>query len=269
MPKRTRPRLGQHFLAAPGYRRRIAESLALRPDELAIEIGAGRGAMTGLLAERAGRVIAIELDARWADELRAKFAGEPRIEVIQANILSTDLAALCRERRVERCFVFGNLPYYITSPILTRLLDFRRSIRAMSLLVQREVAARIAATPGSRDYGYLSVLTQLLTEPRVVFTVPPGAFAPPPKVWSALVEFQMTPKFPKWSAEKTAEFFVFAKRCFARKRQTLANNLTAAYPRARVEKVIADAGLSRKARAEELAVEQLARLFETLNDLSS
>jgi 16S rRNA (adenine1518-N6/adenine1519-N6)-dimethyltransferase len=262
MPKRIRPRLGQHFLVSPQYRRRIAESLALCPDDLVIEIGAGRGAMTGLLAERAARAVAIELDARWAGELRAKFAGEPRVEVIQADILSADLAKLCRERGAGRCFVFGNLPYYITSPILTHLLDFRASIRAMSLLVQREVAARITAAPGSRDYGYLSVATQLLTAPRVVLTVPPGAFAPPPKVHSALVEFRMTSKFPEWSTEKTTGFLTFVKRCFARKRQTLVKNLAAAYSRARAEKAVADTGLSHKARAEELAVEQLAGLFE-------
>jgi 16S rRNA (adenine1518-N6/adenine1519-N6)-dimethyltransferase len=269
MPKRIRPRLGQHFLAAPRYQRRIAQSLALGPDELVIEIGAGRGAMTGLLAERARRVVAIELDARWAEELRDRFAGEPRIEVIRADILATDLARLCRERGAERCFVFGNLPYYITSPILTHLFDFRASIRAMSLLVQREVAARLTAEPGSRDYGFLSVATQLQSAPRLVFSVPPGAFAPPPKVWSALVEFEMKPKFSEWSAERTARFLEFTRRCFARKRQTLVNNLGAAHGRAAVEKILGGGGLSAKTRAEELSVEQLAGLFESLEPLSS
>ncbi len=144
MPKPRRPKLGQHFLADVRYRSRIVQALGLRPDDLVIEIGPGHGAITPLVAAQARQVAAVELDPALAAELQQKFQQEPRVEVINADILATDLAAICRRFQARECFVFGNLPYYITSPILHHLLEFAGSIRAMGLLVQREVAR----TPG-------------------------------------------------------------------------------------------------------------------------
>ncbi len=276
-----RPRLGQHFLSDQGYRRRIVQSLPLQPDELVIEIGAGRGAMTPLLAERARRVIAIELDDGLAARLKENFKGDSRIEIVHADILSTDLAELCRRNETARCFVFGNLPYYITSPILNHLRTFRTWIRAMGLVVQREVAERLTARPGSPSYGFLSVLTQLYSEPRILLGIPAGAFSPLPKVESALVYFAMRPKFPAW-AESTQgpdvgathesplqkggekKFLDFVKRCFAQKRKKLVNNLAAICPRRRVTHELEAMGLGPGLRAEQLTIEQFAGLYQRL-----
>jgi 16S rRNA (adenine1518-N6/adenine1519-N6)-dimethyltransferase len=269
-----RPKLGQHFLADSRYRRRIFESLDLHEQDLVIEIGAGRGAMTELLAERARRVIAIEIDPVLAGKLKEKVQNQPRIEVLQADILSCDIAEICQRNRSEQCFVFGNLPYYITSPILHRLFTFWTRVRAMALLVQREVALRLTASPGGRAYGYLSVLTQLYSQPRVVLNVPPGAFSPPPKVQSALVEFQIRPRFPEWFEEgeapgagKEKKFLEFVQRCFAQKRKNLLNNLGGIYPRGRTERELARLSLPRGVRAEQLTLDQFAELYRGLEAL--
>lgn len=264
MPKQRRPKLGQHFLADARFRRRIVEALSLRPDDLVIEIGAGRGAMTSLLAERARRVVAIELDSGLAEHLREVFAEMQRIEILTSDILCTDIGEVCRRHEAEKCVVFGNLPYYITSPIVQHLLASRAWLRGMTLLVQREVAERLTAEPGTRAYGYLSVLAQLYSHPRLLFAVPPGAFAPPPRVRSALVGFRMQPRFPAWGPEDNAAFLDFVKRCFAQKRKKLLNNLSQTCTRTRVERELAALGLSPNLRAEQLTLEQFAALFTRL-----
>lgn len=270
MPHLRRPKLGQHFLIDVGYRRRIRAALDLRPDELVVEIGPGRGAMTQLLGER--RIVAIELDRSLAEELSERLADRARIEVVRADVLTVDLAALCRRHGTSQCFVFGNLPFYITSPILHHLLSFRQWIRAMALLVQREVAERLVASPGTRDYGYLSVLTQICSRPRIVLAVPPGAFSPPPEVHSALVEFQMgaragtEPLLPEAEVES---FLELVKRCFEHKRKNLANNLASHYPRARIELELSRLSLPPSTRAEQMPLEQFVRLYHRLHSSSS
>ncbi|MBI4164692.1 MAG: ribosomal RNA small subunit methyltransferase A [Acidobacteria bacterium] len=259
-----RPKLGQHFLSSEGYRRRIVNSLALRPEDLVIEVGPGRGAMTELLAERAGRVVAVELDAGLASDLLRKLEHQPGVEVIQGDILATDVKEICRKRGAKSCFVFGNLPYYITSPIIHHLMNSAGVIRGMALLVQREVAERLTAQPGTRDYGYLSVRVRVHSEPRIAMGVPPGAFSPPPKVHSALVEFAMKPKFPAWTAQDLAAFLEFIQRCFAQKRKNLLNNLGQVFSKDRLRQTLDRLHLPPTARAEELTVEQFAELREKL-----
>lgn len=264
MARTRRPKLGQHFLSSAGYRQRIVEALALRPDDLVVEIGPGRGAVTELVAERARRVVAIELDGSLARQLEEKVKDQPAIEILQGDILSTDLAALCRRHQAERCYVFGNLPYYLTSPIIHHLMNSAGWIRGMALLVQREVAERLTAAPGSRDYGYLTVLAQLHSQPRMVLNVPPGAFSPPPKVQSALVDFTMRPKFPAWSAHERARFLAFVKLCFAQKRKNLLNNLRKAYSGDPIDAAFRTLGISSRLRAEELDLDRFASLFAGL-----
>ncbi len=291
VPRLRRPKLGQHFLTDPGYRSRIAQSLSLQPDELVIEIGAGRGDMTRLLAGRARKVIAVEIDPALAQKLKEKFRSQARVEILHADILSVNIAELCRRAGSDVCFVFGNLPYYITSPIIHHLVRYSASIRGMALLVQREVAERLAATPGTRAYGYLSVLTQLTSRTRMVFTVPPGAFSPPPKVHSALVSFEVVSTPPAWAkkgqppaagaeagtepgdpsggATSTAghheKFLEFVKRCFTHKRKNLLNNLSASFSRDRIEHELARLSLPATVRAEQLSIEQLADLYARLD----
>jgi 16S rRNA (adenine1518-N6/adenine1519-N6)-dimethyltransferase len=264
VPPARKPQLGQHFLRDEGFRRRLAESLALVADDLVIEIGPGHGEMTELLAQRAAQVVAIEIDERLAARLREKLSADVHIEILPADILATDLAALCRRYSKPRCFVFGNLPYYITSPILRHLFQSASSLRGMALLVQREVAERLTAQPGSRAYGYLTVLTQLHSQPRIALHVPPGAFSPPPKVRSALVDFRMVPRFAAWTTVETDKYLDFVQRCFAQKRRNLRNNLAGNFRRENVERALAEEGLPPTARAEQLTLEEFAGLFRRL-----
>ena len=262
MPQHAPPKLGQHFLRDRRFQRRIVETLAIRSEDLVCEIGAGRGAMTELLAGRAQRVVAIEVDRELAQMLQHMLSNKKGIEVIEADILLSDLGSLCRRYQREQCFVFGNLPYYITSPILHHLLDYARWIRGMGLVVQREVADRLTALAGSRPYGYLTVLMQLGTNPRIEFGIPPGAFSPSPKVDSALVTFQM--KGMRLPAEERKTLLEFVKLCFAHKRKNLLNNLAQVYGRPRVEAELAALNLPQTIRAEQLALQQFEDLFARL-----
>jgi 16S rRNA (adenine1518-N6/adenine1519-N6)-dimethyltransferase len=259
-----RPKLGQHFLHDQRYRRRILEVLPLAAGDLVFEIGPGRGAMTALLAGRARKVIAIEIDNVLAQGLQEDFKEESHVEIILADVLRIDFAALCRQEGATHAFVFGNLPYYITSPILHHLFGQRDAIRAMGLLMQREVAERLTAAPGTRDYGYLTIATQCYSQPHIALDVPPGAFSPAPKVQSALVTFQMKGMFDRWRQDTYDEFLEFTKRCFAQKRKNLLNNLAGIYSRGRISEALEEAGKPANLRAEQLSPEALSNVFEFL-----
>jgi len=268
MPRR--PKLGQHFLADTGFRQRIVKVLDVRPDEIVIEIGPGRGAMTELLVARARRVVGIEVDTSLASGLAQKLALNRQIEILCADVLSTDFRQLRERLAADRFFVFGNLPYYLTSPIIHHLFSYRDCIRALGLLLQREVARRIVAVPGTRAYGYLSVLAQLYTRPRLLFSIPPGAFAPPPKVYSALVSLTMRPDTAAaLRIDSPEELLKFVKCCFAHKRKNLLNNLGGVYSRSRVERELSLMQLPSTVRAEELTLEQFARLYRSLDSQAS
>jgi len=217
--------------------------------ELILEIGAGRGPLTRRLASLGPPVVAIEIDHAFAKRLRAAC---PTVEVVVANVLDLDLARLIPGRAV----VAGNLPYYITSPIVRRLCEAADRISAAILLVQREVAERICARPGSSDFGFLSVLCQSHARAELLFVVPPGAFRPPPKVFSAVVRLTMHPRFAEWGVTNPAAFFRFAESCFHHKRKTLLNNLEPLFGRETLRSM-PEAPL----RAEQLSAEQLASLF--------
>lgn len=268
LTKKSRPHLGQHFLISDAYRRRVAEALAIGSGDLVLEIGPGRGAMTGLLMERARKVAAVEIDAQLAEGLRVKFAGDERVEVILADILGVDLAGICSRHGVERLFAFGNLPYYITSPILHHLLNSPSRLRGMAFVIQREVADRITARPGSRAYGYLSVLAQAYTQPRVAFSIPPGAFSPAPAVRSALVTFEMRGALAGSDEDRTRKFLDLVKLGFSQKRKKLANNLASVYSLATAREALRKCGFSENVRAEELGVQDLMQLFNRLKPIS-
>lgn len=264
MTKSRRPKLGQHFLSDAGYCLRLADALAIRADELVVEVGPGHGALTGLLASRANRVAAIEVDPELVAELKQKFQQAPNVEIIHRDVLLTNFAEICRRHGVERCRVFGNVPYYITSPIIHHVMRFAGQIRTMGLLVQREVADRLVAQPGSRDYGYLTVFTQLYSSPRVVLHIPPGAFSPPPKVRSAFVQFEMRKGDPIVGPEDEDAFLRFLKQCFAYKRKKLLNCLAPVYSRQAIEKTFERLKLPPGARAEDLSLQQFAATFQGL-----
>ena len=267
--------LGQHFLASAAWRERIAR-LVLGPPKapgdaqisapqaaahsggLWIEIGAGHGEMTSLLAEHAARLIAIELDPKLLPRLRQQTAALPNVEVIAGDILALNLAELTGS---EPFRAYGNLPYYITSPIVHRLLEHSERLDAAFLIVQLEVAARMTARPGSRDYGYFSAFTQFYSKPQILLRIPPGAFQPPPKVSSAFVALRLPGENAQLGVGDDAAFMRFLKMCFAQKRKTLRNNLRSLMSQARAEALLRECGIASSARAEQIGLPQLAQLF--------
>ncbi|MFI5242475.1 MAG: 16S rRNA (adenine(1518)-N(6)/adenine(1519)-N(6))-dimethyltransferase RsmA, partial [Gemmatimonadales bacterium] len=186
-PPPIRKSLGQHFLTDPRILARIADAVALAPDETVVEIGPGRGSLTDALLARAARVVAVEVDRKLAELLREKYASEPRITIVEADVLEVNLGELAGGPYA----LAGNVPYYITTPILFQALRPPRASRSV-FLVQREVAARMAAPPGADDYGALSVNIQALADVELLFRIPSGAFNPPPRVDSAVV--RVTPR---------------------------------------------------------------------------
>ena len=238
-------RLGQHFLVKGSILERIAAAACPDHVELVLEIGPGRGALTEKLLQRASRVVAIELDPYLVDHLRSRF--DDRLEVVHQNVLDADLSPW------PGAPVVGNLPYYITSPILEKVarLDYARAV----FLMQKEVAHRLVAGPGSRDYGYLTIQTAVFARPRLLFEVKPSAFHPPPKVDSAVVLLE---RRPPALADPDA-FLRFARECFRQKRKTLRNNLAGVYG-----KEAMDAQPEASLRAEQLSLDQLIALYQRL-----
>jgi 16S rRNA (adenine1518-N6/adenine1519-N6)-dimethyltransferase len=256
-------RLGQHFLTGEGWPERVLAAIACPPGAVWLEIGAGHGEMTTLLAHRAKHLVAVELDPPLARRLAEITAPLRNVRIVSGDVLELDLASLFPPA-AERIHVYGNLPYYITSPILHRLFAIAERIASISIVVQMEVAERIVSPPGRRDYGYLSVLAQFHARPEIRLRIPPGAFLPPPKVFSALVSMDLPGDGSILGIADTPAFFEFVKLCFAQKRKTLWNNLRAAVGEERTRAALASAGIQARTRAEELSVPQFAALFRAL-----
>ncbi len=254
MPAGRRPRLGQHFLQSEKLLRRIAAAAEVAPGKRVIEIGPGQGALTRMLVESGASVIAVELDSELAARLRERFAAAENFELVEADVLDVDLARLCGERAT----IVGNLPYYITSPIVRKTLALGSLAERAVFLVQLEVAERIAARKNSRDYGYLSALCRLYSQPELLFRVPPKAFRPPPRVDSAVIRLIPT------GAEEPEELVRFLAAAFRHPRKTLRNNLSALYDRDALGEHPA-MGL----RAQQLDVEELRELWRELSASSA
>jgi 16S rRNA (adenine1518-N6/adenine1519-N6)-dimethyltransferase len=269
----ARQRLGQHFLADPEWREQIARAIRVSPQSLApsvpalnqpycwIEIGAGHGEMTEHLASIGVPVCAIELDAPLVARLQALAAKFPNLRIVQGDILETDIAALAVGRRIR---IYGNLPYYITSPILHRLFAFADLIDEVHIVIQAEVALRLTAEPNSKLYGYLSVATQFYARPEFVLRIPRAAFRPPPEVGSALVTLRFPGERRNLGQIDDARFLDFVKSCFSQKRKTLVNNLRPLANPARVREALGSLNLRPDARAEQLSVSNLAALGRAL-----
>ena len=257
----TRQKLGQHFLANPGWRNKIFDTLDVTPADTWVEIGAGHGEMTEPLARSAARVLAIETDASLAASLRTKTASWGNVEILEADVLRVDFARLPG----GKFRVYGNLPYYITSPILRRLFDAAGRIASIHIVIQHEVAARIAARPARRDYGYLSVLCQFFATPKIIFKIPPGAFRPPPRVTSALVQMTLPGEGASLRVADPARFMDFVSRCFGQKRKTLWNNLRGLVPEEKFRAALRSCGLRSDSRAEQLSLTQFAALFRAIS----
>ena len=246
----SRQRLGQHFLNKASILEGIARAACPNREPLVIEIGPGHGALTERLLERSQRVIAVEIDSGLVELLREKFRSEPRLTVHHADALEMDFG------HWGPAVVAGNLPYYVATPIIERILALGPALYRGIFLVQKEVAARLVARAGSRDYGYLSIQTQLFADVERVFDVSPSAFRPPPKVDSTLIRLRPRDRAAELGIRNTAKFLVFVGMCFRQKRKTLRNNLAGVYGRDML-----DTWPEAAKRAEQLTIEQIAELY--------
>ncbi|HKM79772.1 MAG TPA: 16S rRNA (adenine(1518)-N(6)/adenine(1519)-N(6))-dimethyltransferase RsmA [Candidatus Acidoferrum sp.] len=270
----TRQRLGQHFLEDAGWREQIARAIRVSPhgmesptraateDYFWIEIGAGHGEMTEHLLRSGVPVYAVELDRLLIARLRRLAKKHANLTVVPGDVLETDLAAIAAGRRIR---LYGNLPYYITSPILHHFFRFADLIDEIHIVVQWEVALRLTARPGNKSYGYLSVATQFYARPELVLELPPEAFHPPPEVGSALVTLRLPGENAKLALRDGDAFLEFVKMCFGQKRKMLANNLRGLAEPARVRELLEQLELRADARAEQLSVAELASLFEAIS----
>ncbi len=263
---RTRKRLGQHFLADPRIGRRIVEAAQLRPEDIVLEIGPGRGALTRFLCERVARVLAVEIDEALVRHLASRWP-HATLTLIAGDILTLNLDELLdREGITIPVRVVGNLPYSMATAILHHMLRFRARLRDMTVMLQREVADRILSPPGSRPYGSLSVFIQYFCEGRRLFTVSPSAFRPPPHVFSTLVHLRIRER-PAVDVPDESFFFDLVRALFAERRKTILNNLKHAALWLRVNDVasaVQRADLDPMRRAETLTLEELARLAHAL-----
>jgi len=269
----ARQRLGQHFLSDPGWREKIARAIRVSPHGLQpsvpprqdfcwIEIGAGHGEMTQHLLKSGAPVIAVELDPRLVANLQRLAQSHANLSVVPGDVLETNLAALADGRRMR---IYGNLPYYITSPILHHFFQYADKIDEANIVIQLEVASRLTAAPASKQYGYLSVVTQFYSLPSLALRLPPAAFRPPPDVASALVTLKFPGEHTDLPAGDTEKFMDFVKTCFAQKRKTLSNNLRSLSAPKRTRQILSELKLREDARAEQLPVTQFVALYRAIS----
>jgi 16S rRNA (adenine1518-N6/adenine1519-N6)-dimethyltransferase len=269
-----KPKLGQNFLVDQRAAEKIVDGLGDISLSVVVEIGPGKGALTDILAARAGRIIAIEIDRMLATELRYLHSRNPLVEIIEGDVLNIDFRTLLsraisplhdlRPLNPSRARVIGNLPYYITSDILLRLFEFHDQFDVIVIMMQSEVAERIAARPGSRDYGLLSATAQLHAKVERLLTLPPGAFRPPPKVHSSVLRLTIAPRFEELRVTPR-EFIQFLRTAFAMKRKTFVNNLKKSYGEGAIRIALENCGIRPDARAEALSLEQLALVYRALS----
>jgi 16S rRNA (adenine1518-N6/adenine1519-N6)-dimethyltransferase len=272
---KVKPKLGQHVLANEDLALRIVETLGDITQSTVLEIGPGRGILTSLLSKRTKRLIAVELDRVLAAQLRLKFGMARNVEIIEADILAIDFDSLFGpkpglgrpgiEIRQDPVKVVGNLPYYITSDILLRLFAFSKYFESIVIMVQREMADRIAAEPGGRDYGMLSATAQLYARVEKLFTLPPGAFVPPPQVHSAVLRLTIDPQQERLGVAGDG-FIDFLRQSFGQKRKTLWNNLRLKYREPQLKQALAAAEVKATARAETLSLEKSAAIYRALRE---
>ena len=260
---KRKPKLGQNFLVDDHARHAIVDALGDVSQRTVIEIGPGKGSITELLAPRCRRLIALELDRELAPALASRFANQPQVEIVEIDVLKTNIASLVPTG--ETADVIGNLPYYITSDILLKLFAAGSAglLSRAIVMMQREVADRVSASPGVRDYGLLSATAQMNARVDRLFDLPPGAFSPPPEVHSTVLRLNFAPRFTELGVDP-AGFDRFLKQSFAQKRKTLENNLRAGgYPSEQIGAAWPQS-IPRQARAESLGLEAMAELYLAL-----
>ncbi|WP_145041187.1 16S rRNA (adenine(1518)-N(6)/adenine(1519)-N(6))-dimethyltransferase RsmA [Paenibacillus sp. Y412MC10] len=261
--------LGQNFLIDQNILYKIVEAAGLDEDKGALEIGPGIGALTEKLAQTAGTVTAVEIDQRLIPILREVLEPYGNVRVHHGDVLKVDLHELFRQDfgEVSKVSVVANLPYYVTTPILMKLLEEKLPLENIVVMIQKEVAERMAAAPGSKDYGSLSIAVQYYSEPKLVCIVPHTVFIPQPNVESAVIRLAVREQ-PPVSVEDERFFFEVVQASFAQRRKTIANNLKSRFfpgeGRERLEQLLQEAGIEPSRRGETLSIEEYARLSNVL-----
>jgi 16S rRNA (adenine1518-N6/adenine1519-N6)-dimethyltransferase len=251
-----RSRLGQNFLYNPTILGRIVDAAGLERDDTVVEIGPGPGRLTRLLAERAKRVIAIELDEALFEQLRGDLIGYRNVELIRDDALKF------RYEDIGAFKVVANIPYYITTPIIFRLLEAKEGLKTMTLTIQKEVAERIVASPGGKDYGVLSIMVQYRAGAELKFIIPKEEFVPVPRVDSAVVHIRVRKK-PAVTVKDESAFFRVVKTSFSQRRKTLSNSLKSL--RKDIRDVLNNAEIDPVRRPETLSLEEFARIADLLS----
>ena len=257
---------GQNFIINPGVCPRIAEAAGLGPGWGALEIGPGIGVLTEQLARRADKVVSVEVDTRLQPLLAETMADFPNFKLVMGDVLKVDLAALLAEEFPGMpVAVCANLPYYITSPIIMRLLEDRLPVQNITVMVQKEAAERLAALPGTRASGAVSCAVRYFAQPKMMFTVQAGSFYPAPKVTSAVVRLDIRPT-PAVAVPDEKAYFALVRAAFGQRRKTAANAIAAGLglPRQQVADALAAAGLDPRVRPEQLTLEHFAALDAAL-----
>lgn len=262
--------LGQNFLIDTNILNRIVDHATLTEQSGAIEIGPGIGALTEQLLRRSDKVVAFEIDQRLLPILEETLAPYPNKKIIHQDVLKADVAQIIAEEfaGVEDIMVVANLPYYVTTPIIMKLLEDRLPIRGMVVMLQKEVAERISAKPGNKDYGSLSIAVQYYTEPETVMIVPKTVFVPQPNVDSAVIRLTVRDT-PRVSVKDEEFFFKITRASFAQRRKTLLNNLMSGLPEGKAKKEVIVAALEEvnidpTRRGETLSIEEFGQLSDAL-----
>ena len=262
--------LGQNFLTAQWVPERIAAECGADKTSCALEVGPGMGCLTNELSKVADRVVAIELDRALFPVLEETLAGCDNVEVVHGDVLKTDLAAVCREKFGDKkVYACANLPYYITTPAISALLD-SRAFSGVTVMVQKEVAKRICAAPGSSDYSAFSIYVQYHADARILFDVPAGCFVPQPKVDSAVI--RLTPReTPAVVVRDEKLFFAIVRAAFNQRRKTLVNAIQPAFggrlDKADILSLIASCGLDERVRGERLSLAEYGKLADAADEL--
>jgi 16S rRNA (adenine1518-N6/adenine1519-N6)-dimethyltransferase len=265
---RAKKSLGQNFLISDGVIENIITQSGLQVGDYVLEVGPGPGVLTQALSEIACKVWAIELDDNFSKILVEEFKAKDNVKIIHTDALSFNLQDL-KLPEDSKLKLIANLPYYITSPLINHFIDQRQYLQSMTIMVQQEVARRIAAKPGTKDYGILSVATQAYCDASVLFVVPPSSFLPAPKVHSAVIHLQVLPA-PRINPDTEQKFFKIVKAAFSQRRKTLLNSMShgLGIEKDALSNIIKRMGLSANIRAEELSIEDYNKLTEELYPLT-
>lgn len=263
--------LGQNFLIDVNILRRIVDAADIDEKTGVIEIGPGIGALTEQLAKKAKKVVAFEIDGRLLPILEETLTSSPNVKIIHGDVLKADLKRVIEEELSDagEIKVVANLPYYVTTPILLKLLEEKLPLTSIVVMIQKEVASRIEAKPKTKDYGSLSIVCQYYAQPKILFTVPKTVFIPQPNVDSCILQLELR-EHPPVDVKDEAFFFSVARASFANRRKTLYNNLVRHFPKEKkelVEKALEDAGIDGKRRGETLSLAEFAALSNALYEL--